>query len=263
MPVRKIPGVLILLIALLSSKGFGQSNSSFYYHEGSVPTPPVYEEAHGRPCKTEIEAGLVFGFAGADGHYTNGVSASTGYEFGLIEEIPVQKRSYLLIGAEILGDGVGFNSYYIAPGYNYLYDGSEAFSHSISMNEIHVPILYKFPLGPLDRKNRSIYMTFGWKWRYISFTNTSITSNTAGYLVWEGTRDVSSVYKILSSYGSSIFEVSLGYQRNTKKKKKRGWFMNLEYNYGVSPFYYSGNMMGSNDFLFHLNTLVFKIGKIF
>ena len=57
--------------------------------------------------------------------------------------------------------------------------------------------------------------------------------------------------------------MSIGYQRNTKKKKKRGWFMNLEYNYGLSPFYYTGNMSGSNDFLIHLNTIVFKIGKIF
>ncbi len=266
MPVRKILSLIILLISLSAISGFGQSNSSYYYHDGGVPTPAVYEEPTGRPWKTSIEAGLVFGFSGVNGIYTNYVnslSAKTGYMFGIVEEIPVQKRSYIQIGLQILKDGVTFNSYYFAPGYSFLYDGSENFTHNVDMNEIHIPILYKFPLGPTDRKNRSVYMTFGWKFRYISYTNSQITDNNTGYLVWNQERDVSSVYKIISQYGSSIFEASIGYQRNTKKKKKRGWYMNLEYNYGISPLFYSGNGQGSNDVIFHLNTLIFKIGKLF
>jgi len=266
MPVRKILGFVILISILSTGNGFCQSVQSMYlYHDGGVATPHPYQEATGRPWKMSIDAGLVFGFSGSSGYtsnYVSGLSASTGYTFGIVEEIPIQKRSSILVGVEILKDGVSFNSYYFAPGYSFLYDGSEGYSHSVSMNEIQVPILYKFPLGPQDRKLRSIYVTFGAKFRYISYTNTSITDSN-GNLVWEGQKDVSSLYKLLSPFGSPIFEVSLGYQRNTKKKKKRGWYMNLEYNYGLSPLVYTGNTEGSNYVVFHLNTLIFKIGKIF
>ncbi len=267
MPFRKIRGLLFVFVLLVCGKGFCQtSNSEYYYHEGTTPKPKTYEEGHGRPWKTSIDIGLVIPFAGTTGFYSqyvSGLSASAGYTFGLIEEIPIQSRSYIDAGVEILSEGVSFNSYFFEPGYSFLYDGNLNYAHNISMNEIQVPILYKFPLGPTDRKNRCIYMTAGWKWRYISYTYTAITDNSSGNLVWSGERDITSLYKIVGDYGSSVFEISIGYQRNTKKKRKRGWYMNLEYNYGLSPLVYTGNLIGSNDVIFHLNSLIFKIGKIF
>jgi hypothetical protein len=266
MPGRKILGLILLFIVLISGKSFGQDDPMYLYHEGLVATPKTFHEKKPRPWKTSIDAGLVFGFASVPApysNYVNGVSASTGYTFGLIEEIPVQKRCYVDIGIEILQDGVSFNSYYFAPGASFLYDGVEPYSHDISMNEIQVPVLFKFPLGPLDRKYRSIYMTVGGKFRYISYTNSTVTNDSNGYLKFEGEKDVTSLYKLFSPFGSSILEISMGYQRNTMKKIKRGWYMNLEYDYGISPLIYSGNRAGSNDVVFRLNTLIFKIGKIF
>ncbi|HTA27486.1 MAG TPA: hypothetical protein VK809_06850 [Bacteroidia bacterium] len=266
MPCRKILGLFILFIALVNSEGFSQSSSAFYYHEGGVPSPHPYQEPTGRPFKMSIDAGLVFGFASVSGiytHYASGISTSMGYTFGLIEEIPIQKRSYIEAGIEILEDQVKFNSYFFVPGASFLYDNNLVYFHDIVMNEIQVPVLYKFPLSPTDRKNRSIYATFGAKFRFISYSNSSVTNDSNGYLVYQGQKDVSFLYKLFSPFGSPIFEASIGYQRNTKKKRKRGWYMNLEYNYGLSPLVYTGNRSGSNDVVFRLNTLIFKIGKIF
>jgi len=263
---RKILGLLIFINLLITSKSFCQDDPMYLYREGTVASPKVFHEYHNRPWKTSIDAGIVFSFAGVPGiysNYVNGVSGSTGYTFGLIEEIPVQKRSYIDVGIEILQDGLSFNSYFFAPGASFLYDGTEVYTHSISMNEIQVPVLYKFPLGPLDRKYRSVYMTFGAKFRYISYTNSSVTNDSTGFLVYEGQKDVTSLFKLFSPFGSSILEASIAYQRNTRKKIRRGWYMNLEYDYGLSPLIYSGNRAGSNDVVFRLNTLIFKIGKIF
>ena len=266
MPGRKILGLIFLFNILISGQSFCQDQNYYLYHPDEVPLGHVFHEYHNRPWKTSIDAGIVFSFASVPGIYANyvsSVSASTGYTFGIIEEIPVQRRSYIDIGVEILQDGLSFNSYFFAPGASFLYDGVEPYSHNITMNEIQVPILYKFPLGPLDRKYRSIYMTFGAKFRYISYTNSAVTNDSSGYLIYEGQKDVTTLYKIFSPFGSSIFEVSLGYQRNNMKKIKRGWYMNLEYDYGLSPLIYAGNRAGSNDVVFRLNTLIFKIGKIF
>lgn len=106
-------------------------------------------------------------------------------------------------------------------------------------------------------------MTFGAKLRYISYTNSTVVNDSNGYLKADAQKDVTSLYHIFSPFGSSVFEMSLGYQRNQKKRIKRGWYMNLEYNYGLSPLIYSGNREGSNYVVFHLNSLIFKIGKIF
>ncbi len=267
MSIRKILGFLFLFIVLVNINSYSQtSNSAFYYHEGTPPSPHPYQEPTGRPWKTSIDAGLVFGFASVSGVYTNyvsGISTSMGYTFGLVEEIPVQKRCYIEVGFEILEDQVQFNSYFFSPGASFLYDNNLVYNHDIVMNEIQVPVLYKFPLSPTDRKNRSIYATFGAKFRFISYANSTVTNDSNGYLVYQGQKDVSFLYKLFSPFGSPIFEASIGYQRNTKKKRKRGWYMNFEYNYGLSPLVYTGNRAGSNDVVFRLNTLIFKIGKIF
>lgn len=268
MPGRKVLGLVTLLVLLINGKALCQQedNPMYLYHEGGVASPKVFHEYHNRPWKTSIDAGIVFGFASVPGiyaNYVNGVSASVGYTFGLVEEIPVQKRCYIDVGIEILQDGLSFNSYFFAPGASFLYDGTEVYTHTISMNEIQVPVLFKFPLGPLDRKYRSIYMTMGAKFRYISYTNSVVTNDSTGFLVWAGEKDVTSLYRIFSPFGSSIFEMSIGYQRNTRKKIRRGWYMNLEYNYGLSALVYAGNRAGSNDVDFRLNSLIFKIGKIF
>jgi len=252
---------------LLGGKSFCQNDDSKYlYHDKRVNTPGLFEEFHNRPWKTSIDAGVVFGFAGVGGiysNYVNGISAKIGYTFGLVEEIPFQRHTYLDIGIEILQDGVSFNSYYFAPGASFLYDGVETYTHDIVLNEIQVPVIYKFQLGPADRKERTIYMTLGAKFRYISYSNSTVTNDSTGYLVWQGQRDVTSLYKLFSPFGNSVVEASIGYQRNTLKRKKRGWYINLEYNYGVSPLEYLGNRNGSNYILFRVNTLIFKIGKIF
>lgn len=264
MQFRKVIGLIFISLVLFPFKGLCQEASKF--HAVLVPTPIPYHENKPRPCKTSIDAGLVFGFAKATfptSNYVSGMSASVGYSFGAIEEIPVEKRCYLEVGIEILETQVSFNSYFFSPGYSILYNGVEIYNHDLVMDEIQVPLLFKTPIGVADRKNRSFFMTFGTKFRYISYTNSTVTSDQTGYLIWDEEKDVTSFFHLLSPFGSPIVELSLGYQRNTLKKRKRGWYMSLEYNYGLSPLVYSGNKEGSNYVVFHLNTLLFKIGKIF
>jgi len=266
MAFKRTRCLLFLFIILITHKGYCQEGSPTSLHERRVASPTGHGESSKRPWKTSIEAGLVFGLASPaiyTVHYVSGMSASTGYTLGLMEEIPFQTHSYVDIGVELLGYGISFNSYFFEPGYSFLYNGDFKYNHSISMNEIQVPLLYKFLLGPRDHKNRSLYATLGAKFRYISYSYTTITDNTTGDLVWSGLRDVTSRNKLFSPFGSSILEASIGYQRDTKKKRIRGWYMNLEYDYGFSPFVYSGDKEGSNYILFHYNTLIFKIGKIF
>jgi hypothetical protein len=265
MPDRKILGLILIFSLMLGQRAICQDDPSDFHQDQVISRAP-FQEAHGRPFKTSIDAGLVIGFSSVAGIYTNyvnGLSAKTGYTFGLIEEIPFQRRSYLDVGIEILQSGLSFNSYFFSPDASTIYNGVEPYTHSITMNEIQVPVLFKFPLCPPDRKLRSIYMTVGVKFRYISFTNSTVTNDSTGFLTWEGNKDVASLYSIFSPFGSSVAELSIGYQRNALKKKRRGWYMNLEYNYGLSPLVYSGNRAGSNEVVFRLNSLIFKVGKIF
>lgn len=266
MPGRKILGLLFVFCWAMSKQVMAQDDPTYLFHEDRITSPAPFQEFHRRPFKTTIDAGMVIGFSGVTGIYTNyinNLSAKMGYTFGLVEEIPVQNRSYVDIGVEILQDGVSFNSYFFSPDASTVYNGVEPYTHNITINEIQVPVLFKFPLGPTDRKLRSIYMTAGVKFRYVSYTNSTVTNDSTGYLTWEGQKDITFLNKIFSPFGSPIAELSIGYQRNTRKKKKRGWYMNLEYNYGLSPLVYSGNRAGSNNVVFRLNTVIFKVGKIF
>jgi len=265
MPVKKFFSLITLFITL-ATVGFCQAPFLYLFHPDLPGTPRGFEDPTTRVAKTSIDAGLVIPATSVKGtsvNYVKGFSAGLGYTFGVMEEIPIQRHAYLVVGVELLQSSLSFNSYYFAPGYSFLYDGSEIYNHSVTFDEIHVPILYKFRLGPVDRKLRSIYMTMGAKFRYISYTNSTIKSDSSGYLVWEGQKDITTLSHIFSPFGSAIFEISLGYQKNKPKRKRKGWYMNLEYNYGLTSLVYTGNNNGSNDITFKLNTIVFKIGKLF
>ncbi len=252
------------MLLLLSYNCNAQSASRYLFHFDPFKQVQPESPMQGRKVKVRIDFGLLQQFYVTDPNYTTGENTTgdgTPYTLGLKLEIPIMKNSDIITGIDYMNEGFNFDSYFFAKGYSFLYNDSLVYNHDISLDEIQIPILYKMNFSNEERNVKTFYATLGWAFRYLLFNNATVTSteDTKHPFVWEGQNDIVSAYHLITAQGSGIIEASLGYQHNALRNGN-AWYLEIEYKYGVSPFIYNGNGMGSNNVQFSLNTLAFKFG---
>lgn len=237
-----------------------QSKSETYlFHLNPFNNERPAGAPHGRAVKVLIDFGLVSQFYLNDPNYTANTQGDGAYTIGVKLEIPVLKTSTIMVGVDYMNDNFDFNSYFFAPGYSILYDSNKIYNHAIELDEMQFPIEYKINFANPERNTKNFYATFGWVFRDMFYDNALVTNTQDGKFVWEGQDNITSVFHLFTQQCSSIIEASLGYQHNTLRSGN-GWFFEVEYKYGISPYLYSGNNAGSNSVQFTLNTLSFKLG---
>lgn len=258
---KKYIAPLILAFCLVASDLLGQNKASLYlFHWNPFKQVQPNIPTNKRRPKTRIEGGMVFGLLKNDPHYTNSSKISGGYELGVKEEFPVLRKASIMIGFAFYKQTVSFNSYFFAPGYSFLYVPSEEiYNHEIAINEFHFPVEYKFSFTPETKNIRTFYGMFGWVYRLLIYDNAIVTSTQSGRFVFEGQDNLTYKYSLFTPTGSSIMEFGLGYQRNGLKNGN-AFFIEVNYNYGISPIHYSGNGFGSNSIDFTLGTVAIKVG---
>lgn len=252
------------IIILFASDVNAQSKSESYLFHFN---PFRQEQAAGprgeRRVKVRLHFGLMSEYIQNSPNYPNYISGAEGdptpYTIGLKIEIPVQHNADIIVGPDLMHGNFDFDSYFFAPAFSHLYNGDLNFDHTILMDELQIPVLYKINFGSESRNVRNLYATFGWIFRYILYNNAEVTDISNGGFVWEGQNDITFAYPLFTPQASGAIEASLGYQHNTLRNGN-AWFLEIEYRYGVSPLIYTGNQTGSNYVEFTLNTLSFKFG---
>lgn len=259
--ITKTSRILFLgMLVLLAGDMRAQSKSELYlFHFNPFAQVQPQAPQHGRRVKVRFDFGLVSQYIANDPHYTTGTESDGAYTIGLKLEIPILKNADILVGGDFINENFDFLSYYFAPGYSFLYDGNMIYDHALEIDELQIPIEYKINFSQESRNIKNLYATIGWMFRYVFYNNALITNANSGGFVWEGQNDISSAFQLFTPQGSGIIEASLGYQHNYLRTGN-AWFFEIEYKYGASPFIYTGNMKGSNNVQFTLNTLSFKLG---
>ena len=239
----------------------GQSNQSLYlFHWNPFKQQSPNIPLNKRRPKTRIEAGLVFGMLENDKHYTNTSQVKSGYTLGVKEEIPVLRKSAFMLGFDFYKQTLSFNSYFFAPGQSFLYDPTlEIYNHTLSIDEVHIPVEFKFSFKPESKNKRTYYGMFGWVYRLLLYDNALVINTQTGRFIYEGQNNLNYTYSLFANTGSSIIELGLGHQRNGLKNGN-AFYWEIDYKYGISPIHYTGNNMGSNDVIFTLNTFTIKVG---
>jgi hypothetical protein len=236
------------------------SSSGYLYHMNQFNDLGRNVPKYKRKIKLRLEAGLVFGYYNPDAHYTNNSQALGGYELGLKIETPPVYKSSFITGCELFNQSLSFNSYYFAKGYSFLYNPSEEiYNHSINFTELHFPFEYKISFSPENKKVSTWYVLIGWVYRFLLNDNTLVTNNNTGNFVFEGQNNLLFKYPLFSNSASSAIAIAFGWQRNFLKNGD-AIFVELAYDYGLSPIIYTGNDQGSNYIEFTDNTLSLKIG---
>ncbi|MBI2269726.1 MAG: hypothetical protein HYU69_05135 [Bacteroidetes bacterium] len=191
--------------------------------------------------------GMVIPFYSNNRDHTDETKGSFAFNIGF-------KKMYKLFGTgietglEYLNQGLSFRSYYFAPGYSKLYDKTFPFTHTLRMNEFQLPILLKQSLGKETRRKTTSYFTFGWAWRYILYSNTSIESINDGIQVYDGKTKITFEYPFPWSRFGSLLQGGLGLQFNNLQTQS-ALFFEANYKLSISRFHYTGRNNSNNLFI--------------
>lgn len=143
-------------------------------------------------------------------------------------------KFFFLFGAEYFIHGLNFKSYYFKPDSLQLYDKTFPYNYSLVIQEINMPLHVKYSLKRENNSLFSPYLMVGYHLRFLLPANLNVSQN--GNSVKKDVVDLQFknplFYNKLNSYLSAAF----GLQNNNIHKGRGGFFVELQYRYGFSPY---------------------------
>lgn len=220
--------------------------------------------AHALPPARSAGAGLRFFFGPSYGFYsinrnhaqnpTSRVSLMAGFrkEFRLDREF----KTFFLIGADYFFYGLNFRSYYFKPDTLQLYDKSFAYNYALNMQEINLPLQMKFSFTKENNSVFSPYLIIGYHLRYLLPASLNVTNDGAKI------RSDSPIMKfknpLIADRLNSALSLSAGWQKNSVNKSTASFFMELNFRYGFSPYFFKADYSASSLYMnsSHLSLLL-------
>jgi hypothetical protein len=145
-------------------------------------------------------------------------------------------RTFFLTGMDYFFHGITFNSYYFAPGTLKLYDKTFAYKYSLYSHELHLPLQLKFLFKRKDNRLFSSYLQLGYHLRYLLTSNLKITES--GKKVKYDSPQLTFKNPLFNEHINPFLSLSYGWQKNNIVSSKGNFFVELNFKYGFSPYYF-------------------------
>ncbi len=153
-------------------------------------------------------------------------------------------KLFFLFGAEYLIHGLNFKSYYFKPDSLQLYDKTFAYNYSLIIQEINLPLHVKYSFKPENNSLFSPYLMIGYHLRFLLPANVNVSQN--GNSVKKDEVDLQFKNPLFYNKLNSFVSASLGFQKNYSAKSNGGFFVELQYRYGFSPYSFQTNYSASS-----------------
>lgn len=212
--------------------------------------------------KTRIGISPVLGLYKSNKYATTGTKPKMAFNFSLKEEIRLDRKSqsFLLVGVEYMFHGVNFNSYYFYGDSLKLYTPERLkYKYSITIHELDFPILLKHSFQKETNTIYSSYIFAGYCYRWIIESHLKVTDN--GEELVNQYEPLKFKSPAFNTANSSFLSVGGGFQKNTQSRHN-AVFAELQFRYGLSPFYFNESFAPSSLYTsghFILLTVGFKI----
>jgi hypothetical protein len=183
----------------------------------------------------------------SDPHFTTDTKGKAGYCISYKTEFVTGKKLNYVAGLDFVDQRFSFKGYFAAPMHTYIYDKTFAYTHSLNIQEIQVPLGIRFSFFEKPVNNYVPYFTGGIKFRYLLKTTTIIRDDSTKTNVYTGTKPSSISFEsnIPSAKINSCFQAGFGIQRNYEELNS-AMFFEITFNYGISRFQYVGNTNSNN-----------------
>jgi hypothetical protein len=165
-------------------------------------------------------------------------------------------KFFFLFGADYFFYSFGYKSYYFKPDSLRLYDQQFPYDHSLFAHEIQLPLQVKFSFRRENNSLFSPYVMFGYHFRYMLPASLSVTQN--GDKVKTDEVDLKFKNKLFYKNINSGLNLSAGWQKNSINRSKGSFFIELNFRYGFSPYYFEEDYVASSLFMnsVHLSLLL-------
>ena len=217
---------------------------------------------HNPIIKTRMGFSPVLGLYKSNLHHTSGTKPKMAFNFSLKEEIRLDRhnQNFLLLGVEYMFHGVNFKSYYFHEDSLQLYTPDRLkYKYSITVHELNFPIQIKHSFQNETNSIFSSYIYAGYCYRWIIENHLIVTDN--GNELVSKYEPLKFKNPAFNPVCNSFLTAGIGFQKNTMLKHN-AFYAELQFRYGLSPFYFNESFAPSSMFInshFLLLTIGFKI----
>jgi hypothetical protein len=184
---------------------------------------------------TRISAGPVLSFYLNNKNHTSGSRPRYAFFALASRDIRIYKDFTFMPGLEYAYHGLSFNSYYLAPGYQYLYDGNFDYRYRLDVHEARLNIGVKQVIGIETRNVITGYTACSYVLRYILASKLHVSSNLTGEEVFDDKTKLAFEHDLLRSNMASAVKFIAGAQRNFFKSQ-RALFFETSFTFSLSRF---------------------------
>lgn len=250
--IKNVIYILSFFIFLSANKLFANKDSLFtnthFLNSYKAPLAKNYFS----PPKKSAGAGIRISFGPALGIYsinTNHAKNPTQKMNALFcfkKEVLCDReyKFFFLFGAEYFIHGLNFKSYYFKPDSLQLYDKTFPYNYSLVIQEINLPLQVKYSFTRENNGLFSPYFMVGYHLRFLLPANLNVSQN--GNSVKKDAVDLQFKNPLFYNKLNSYLSATIGLQSNNIHKGRGGFFVELHYRYGFSPYSFQTSYSASS-----------------
>ncbi|MDI1354472.1 MAG: hypothetical protein PSX36_06125 [bacterium] len=232
----KIKHTALLLVLFLSIQDFR-----------AEPPPKSRYKRTGNGTRLNFGTGLNF-YSINENHGSN-PKQKPSFTFGFRREVLVSRdyKAYILFGMDYALHGLTYQSYYFQPDSIHFYNKKFDYTYALSLNEIQIPFQFKYLLRRADNSPFSPYFLVGYHLRYMLPGILKVSQD--GLVVKNDLPEMKFRNYLVSDKINASVSASLGWQRNNLSDKKGSFFIELNFQYGFSQYYFQTNYSAASMFI--------------
>jgi hypothetical protein len=233
MPIRKYIIVLILL----------SLSSSFF----AFTIPPFGKNAHGKGIRLSIGPSL--GIYAINKNHSSNLMPGPGVHFSYKKEIRFGRdyRTFFLYGFDYFFHTLSFQSYYFTQDTLKLYNKKFLYKYSMFLQEINIPFNVKYSFRRENNSQYTPYFMIGYHLRFMLPADLKISRN--GEQLKTDSPTMKFKNYLIAEQMNAYLSAALGWQRNNTTSSKVGIFIEVNYRYGFSPYYFVSKYAASSLFI--------------
>ena len=184
---------------------------------------------------TRISAGPALSFYNNNNLHSSNTRPGAAFYGNVSEEVRVYNDLFFVGGLEYQHSAMSFNSYYMAPGYQHLYNGQYDYNYNLALQEGRLNLLLRYTGGDELRNPFTAYAEAGYVLRYFINTNMKVTDDGNGQVLFKGTTHPNFNGPVFNNSFSSGLKFNAGMQRNFLRTH-HALFIQIGLMYGLAQF---------------------------
>jgi hypothetical protein len=227
--MRKINAIAFLFVFTVLSSSVSFSDN-----------PPVWifvsKKAPDAVAHTRVMIGPVISFYKTNKNHASAPKQKMSGILSIKEEWRLNKKYnfFFSVGLEYMVHGMSFYSYYFKKDSLQLYNGNLDYQYSLYLHEVDVPLQVRLSFNRENQNLFSPYLVMGYHYRTLLTGFLKVKKD--GEMVERKTETINFKNPLINPRCNPFVSLTLGIQQNNPSTTNTGFFAEVSYRWGFSPF---------------------------